>query len=128
MRLIVTLLGALCVPVCAATVVIQNVTIVDVAGGVARPHMTAVIDGDRILSVGPQVSAKIPANARLVDGTGRFLAPGLWDMRVQLRNPERQLPAFLAFGVTGIQDRGGNYLQAAESRLEIKQGKAIGPR
>jgi hypothetical protein len=49
-------------------------------------------------------------------------------MRVQLRHPDRQLPAFLAFGVTGIRDRGGDYLRAAESRLEIQQGKAIGPR
>jgi len=63
-----------------------------------------------------------------VDGTGRFLSPGLWDMRVQLRNPGRQLPAFLAYGVTGIRDPGGDYLRAAETRLEIQQGKAVGPR
>src|SRR6185369_3413804 len=49
-------------------------------------------------------------------------------MRVQLRNPGRQLPAFLAFGVTGIRDPGGNYNQAAETRLEIQKGKVIGPR
>jgi predicted amidohydrolase YtcJ len=49
-------------------------------------------------------------------------------MQVQLRNPDRQLPAFLAFGVTGIRDPGGNYDQAAETRLEIQKGRAIGPR
>jgi len=124
------LLGALCVPVSlsAATVAIENVTVVDVATGTLRPHLTAVIEGERIIAVGPQGSVKLPVNARLVDGTGRYLSPGLWDMRVQLRNPGRQLPAFLAFGVTGIRDPGDNYLQAAESRLEIQQGKSIGPR
>jgi hypothetical protein len=128
MRLNLALLGALCLDVSAATVVVENVTVVDVASGTLRPHLTAVIEGDRIIAVGPQSSVKTPANSRVVDGTGRFLSPGLWDMRVQLRNPGRQLPAFLAFGVTGIRDPGGDYLQAAESRLEIQQGKAIGPR
>src|ERR1700730_3037696 len=83
----------------AAAVVIENVTFVDVAAGTVRPHLTAVIEGERIVAVGPQGSLKLPANARVVDGTGRCLSPGLWDMRVQLRNHEKQLPAFLAFGV-----------------------------
>ncbi|MCU1338549.1 MAG: amidohydrolase [Bryobacterales bacterium] len=128
MRFHLALIAALCVPLCAATVVVQNVTVVEVASGTLRPHVTAVIEGERIVAIGPEGSVKLPANARVVDGTGRFLSPGLWDMRVQLRNPDRQLPAFLAFGVTGIRDPDGNYLRAAESRLEIQQGKAIGPR
>jgi len=122
------LMGVLCGCVCSAAVVIDNVSVVDVASGTVRPHLTAVIDGERIIALGPQGSLRIPVNARVVDGTGRYLSPGLWDMRVQLRNPGRQLPAFLAFGVTGIRDPGGNYLQAAETRLEIQKGKAIGPR
>jgi hypothetical protein len=109
-------------------VVIDNVAVVDVASGTIRPHLTAVIEGEKIVALGPQGTVHVPANARMVDGSGRFLVPGLWDMRVQLKSPGRQLPAFLAFGVTGIRDRGGDYLQASESRLEIQQGKAIGPR
>ncbi len=128
MRLSLALIGALSVHVCAAAVLVENVTVVDVAAGTLRPHQTAVIEGEKIVAVGPQGSVKVPANARVVDGTGRFLSPGLWDMRVQLRHPGRQLPAFLAYGVTGIRDPGGNYLQAAESRLEIQKGKAVGPR
>ena len=128
LRIALCALGALCGPAFAATVVIENVTVVDVASGTLRPHLTAVIEGERITAVGPQGSVRLPANARVVDGTGRFLSPGLWDMRVQLKNPDRQLPAFLAFGVTGIRDPGGNYLKAAESRLEIQRGTAIGPR
>jgi hypothetical protein len=119
---------ALCGHLCAATVVIENVTVVDVASGTVRPHLSAVIEGERIVAVGPQGSLRVPLNARVVDGTGRYLSPGLWDMRVQLRNPDRQLPAFLAFGVTGIRDPGGDYTQAAETRLEIQKGKTIGPR
>lgn len=128
MRLSLALGIALCVHLSAATVVIENVTVVDVASGTLKPHLTAVIEGERIVAVGPQGSLRLPVNARVVDGTGRFLSPGLWDMRVQLSNPGRQLPAFLAFGVTGIRNLGGNFIQAAESRLEIQQGRAIGPR
>jgi len=119
---------ALCGQVGAATVVIENVAVVDVASGTVRPHLSAVIEGERIVAVGPQGSLRVPTNARVVDGTGRYLSPGLWDMRVQLRSPDRQLPAFLAFGVTGIRDPGGDYDRAAETRLEIQKGKAIGPR
>jgi len=119
---------ALCGHVGAATVVIENVAVVDVASGAVRPHLSAVIEGERIVAVGPQGSLRVPTNARVVDGTGRYLSPGLWDMRVQLRSPDRQLPAFLAFGVTGIRDPGGDYDRAAETRLEIQKGKAIGPR
>ncbi len=119
---------ALCGCLCSAAVVVENVTVVDVASGTVRPHQTAVIEGERIVAVGPQGSLKFPLNARVVDGTARYLSPGLWDMRVQLRNPDRQLPAFLAFGVTGIRDPGGDYNQAAETRLEIQKGRAIGPR
>jgi cytosine/adenosine deaminase-related metal-dependent hydrolase len=128
MRVRLALIGALSLHVYAASVVVENVTVVDVAAGVLRPHLTAVIEGERIVAVGPQGSVKTPSNARVVDGTGRYLSPGLWDMRVQLRNPGRQLPAFLAFGVTGIRDPGGNYDQVAETRLEIQKGTAIGPR
>ncbi|HEY2844274.1 MAG TPA: amidohydrolase family protein [Bryobacteraceae bacterium] len=119
---------ALCGYVCSAAVVVENVTVVDVASGTLRPHLTAVIEGEHIVAVGPQGTVKLPANARVIDGSGRFLSPGLWDMGVQLRNPVRQLPAFLAFGVTGIRDPGGDYLKAAASRLEIQQGKVMGPR
>jgi len=128
MRLSLALAGALCLQLSAATVVIENVTVVDVASGTLKPHLTAVIEGERIVAIGPQGSVKVPGAARVVDGTGRFLSPGLWDMRVQLRNPDRQLPAFLAFGVTGIRGSGGDYLRAAGSRLDIQKGRAIGPR
>jgi hypothetical protein len=120
--------SALCGRLCAASVVVENVTVIDVASGVLRPHLTAIIEGDRIAALGPQGSVRAPLNARIVDGTGRYLSPGLWDMRVQLLNPGRQLPAFLAFGVTGIRDPGENYDQAAETRLQIQKGRAVGPR
>jgi len=68
---------ALCGHLGAATVVIENVAVVDVASGTVRPHLSAVIEGERIVAVGPQGSLRVPTNARVVDGTGRYLSPGL---------------------------------------------------
>ena len=48
MRISLALIGALPLYVCASAVVVENVTIVDVAAGTVRPHLTAVIEGERI--------------------------------------------------------------------------------
>jgi imidazolonepropionase-like amidohydrolase len=67
--------AALPAAVASQTVAIPDVTIVDVREGITRPAMTVVISGDRIAAVGPSGSVAVPAQARVVDGTGRFLIP-----------------------------------------------------
>jgi hypothetical protein len=120
-----------CLAACAlpalAAVAIQDVTVIDVAAGKALPHMTVVVDGERITAAGPLASTRVPANARLVSGRGKFLMPGLWDMHVHLWHKQNQLPAFLAFGVTGVQDMGSDYQRVLAWRQEIETGKAPGP-
>jgi len=108
-------------------IAIQDVTVVDVAAGALRPHMTAIVDGDKIVMLGPIGAVAPPAGARVVKGTGKFLAPGFWDMRVHLGDNRSQLPAYLAFGVTGVRDRGGDFDRIATQRLEIEHGAAMGP-
>src|SRR5665213_482969 len=88
-----------------AAIAIQDVTVIDIATASAHPHRTVVIDGGRIASVG----STTPAGARIVNGRGRFLIPGLWDMHVHLWYEQNQLPVFLAFGVTGVQDMGSDF-------------------
>ena len=61
---------------------IRDVTVVDIASASLHPHLTVLIDRDRITATG--VSVAIPANARVVMGTGKFLIPGLWDTHVHL--------------------------------------------
>src|ERR1700694_5960854 len=87
----------------AAAIAIQDVTVVDVRAGRTHPHQTVVIDSGRITALGVPDATRIP-NSRLVNGSGKFLIPGLWDMHVHLWHQENQLPVFLAFGVTGVQD------------------------
>lgn len=62
--------------------VIKRVTVIDATGKPAQPDMTVVIAGDHIAAVSPWKKAKIPKGAQVVDGTAKFLIPGLWDMHV----------------------------------------------
>src|SRR5437899_1686215 len=111
-------------PVFSATAIL-DVTVIDVVAGAARPHMTVVIDGDRIASV--ERGGATPVGARIVDGKGKFLIPGLWDMHVHLWHKQNQLPMFVAHGVTGVQDMGSDFARVSVWRAEIEAGKAIGP-
>ncbi len=79
-----------------------NVAVIDVAAGEARPGLTVAVKGDRITAVLPAEEVLTPAGAKVIDGTGKFLIPGLWDMHVHLA--ERSFPAwFLRYGVTGVR-------------------------
>jgi imidazolonepropionase-like amidohydrolase len=110
----------------SAAIVIQDVTVIDVAAAAARPHMTVILAGDHIRAVGPALP--IPQGARVIPGRGKFLIPGLWDMHVHLWYRENQLPVFLAFGVTGVQDMGSDFSRVSAWRAAIESGKAAGPR
>ncbi len=99
-------------PICAATprpVVIRNVTLIDGRGAAAKPDMTVIISNRRFTTVAPAVQARIPADAEIIDGTGKFVIPGLWDMHVHLTlAAETACPALVANGVTGVRDMGGS--------------------
>jgi imidazolonepropionase-like amidohydrolase len=114
-------------PLAAASIAVQDVTVIDVASGTARPHMTVVIDEGKISRVGPAASIPLPASTRIVPGKDKFLIPGLWDMHVHLYYKE-YLPLFVAFGVTGVQDMGSDFSKVKAWREEIEKGASIGPR
>lgn len=89
---------------------IEHVTVIDATGRGPEPDMTVIADGVRIVSVGPWRRTRIPRKAVVVDGTGKFLIPGLWDMHVHgasdARAPWSHL-LFLANGVVGVRDMSG---------------------
>jgi imidazolonepropionase-like amidohydrolase len=70
-----------------------------------------------------------------VNGTGKYLIPGLWDMHVHMvfgdwfpRGKEVTLPLFIANGITGVRDMGGELDVLQQWRKEISAGTLIGPR
>src|ERR1035438_2977913 len=92
------------------SLVIKRVTVIDATGRGPKPNMTVIADGDRIVAIGPWRKTHIPRKAVVVDGTGKFLIPGLWDMHVHgasdARAPWSHL-LFLANGVVGVRDMSG---------------------
>jgi imidazolonepropionase-like amidohydrolase len=134
-RLAVAILPLLAVRAAAqadSLTVVTNVTVIDVGAGRARSGMAVVIDRGRIVSVAPTAGA---SRGRRIDGTGKFLIPGLWDMHVHLafgdwfpRAREISLPLFVANGVTAVRDMGSDFAPVAGWRREIDAGKLIGPR
>ncbi len=70
--------------------------------------MTVVIIGNRITTLGKSGKVKIPTGARVIEGTGKYLIPGLWDMHVHTGQKEIFFPLYIANGVTGVRDMGGD--------------------
>jgi imidazolonepropionase-like amidohydrolase len=107
-----------------------SVTVIDGRSPDPRPFRTVVIRGNRIVAEGPATSTPVPAGARVIDGRGKFLIPGLWDMHVHTVMPggRAALPLYIANGVTGVRDMAGEWATIQQWRTEIAQGTLVGPR
>lgn len=114
----------------APALAITNVTVVDVTGGPSRPGQTVVVSGNRITGVGPAAGTQVPRGARVVDGTGKYVIPGLWDMHSHITMFGRTgLNLYLAHGVTGIRDMGGERFAVVKAlRDSVAAGRIMGPR
>ena len=114
-----------------ASLVITHVTVIDVEHGLRLRDRTVVVEGRRIARVEPTASARTPAEARVVDGRGKYMIPGLWDMHVhalQLGRASWMFPLFLANGVTGIRDTGSPLDSLLSYRRRVSAGEVLGPR
>jgi len=113
-----------------STVAVTHVTVIDGSSPRPRANQTVVVEGNRIRSVGPARSARVPANARFVDGRGKFLVPGFWDMHVHtaITGGRDLLALYVANGVTGVRDMAGTWDTLTTWRREIANGQLIGPR
>ena len=120
-------------PARAESLALTHVTVIDATGAPAQSDRTVVISGNRIVSVDQSVP---PAGARVIDGRGKFLIPGLCDMHVHLAGVTADpkwskatlLPLLIANGVTTVRDMGGDLAALQSWHKEIVDGKLIGPR
>ncbi len=119
-----------------SVLIIHNVTVIDASGTPAQMHRTLIVRAGKIEEIrdsteGPR--KKLPGMH--VNGSGKFLIPGLWDMHVHMvfgdwfpRGKEVTLPLFIANGVTGVRDMGGELEVLQQWRKEVAAGTLIGPR
>jgi imidazolonepropionase-like amidohydrolase len=122
-------------PGARAPIAITHVTVIDTTGGPARADMTVGFEGDRITEVRPTGRARVGSVGRVIDGTGKFLIPGLWDMHIHAffgnwvpGGREVTLPLFIANGVTGVRDMGSDIDPVLAARRDTARGLLLGPR
>jgi imidazolonepropionase-like amidohydrolase len=111
--------------------VITHATVIDATGAPAKPDMSIVIVDGRIVTLGKTGKVRVPASAEIIDATGRFLIPGLWDMHIHsggYENGKKYFPRLIANGITGVRDMGSPLDEILLLRKEVEAGKIIGPR
>lgn len=86
----------------AQDIVIEHASVIDGTGAPPRKDVTVAIADGRILSIG--TSVKPAPGVVVIDATGEFLIPGLWDMHVHLDAQGSELRTLAANGITGIRE------------------------
>src|SRR6266852_4151289 len=118
-----------------APIALTHATVINPGTSSVQANRTVVITGDHITSVSDAARFQSPKNARVIDATGQYLIPGLWDMHVHSAfgdwfpgGRDIILPLFIANGVTGVRDMGGDLPVLFAWRKQIAAGKIVGPR
>ena len=106
---------------------LTHVTIIDPGVGKPQQDMTILVRGHDIAAVG-RAKVTIPASATVIDGTGKFVIPGLWDMHSHFRDARRDLKMDIANGVLGTRNMGGVAKEVFPLRDAIAHSQQLGPR
>jgi imidazolonepropionase-like amidohydrolase len=110
----------------ATPIAFTDVKLFDSEAGRFLDHQTVVADKGRITAVGPASTIKPPSGARVIEGAGKTLLPGLWDSHMHVGN-DFTGPMLLSIGVTSARDP-GNTNEATLSRAErMKKGELLFP-
>lgn len=145
--LIATALSLVCGNVSARTIAIENTTVIDGTGTAPRNGLTVVVDGSRIVAVGSAADVNVPKRAKRIDGSGKFLIPGMMDLHLHLigggawKDSSAQsgkpvdfelgisaLHGYLYYGFTSIYDAGNNPDFILPLRDQERAGKIVSPR
>ena len=107
--------------------VFRGVDLFDADAAAIRPGTTVVVSGGRIVAVGPDGSVTLPEGAEIVEGKGKTLLPGLWDMHVHVGSDVDGI-LYLASGITSVRDLGNDLDRITDRRNRFDSGSALGPR
>ena len=107
---------------------ITHVTVITPGGGKPQPDRTIVVSGNAITAVVASKDFKPTGSLRLIEGSGKFVIPGLWDMHMHFRDAGRDLKMDVANGVLGLRNMGGIAREVFPLRDAIAQGKQLGPK
>lgn len=109
------------------SIVISNVSVVDVEKGVTVPGQTVVITGGKVEEIGAQGDIRVPQQAEVIDGQGLYLMPGLVDAHVHYIDAPVFNRVLIANGILLVRDVGMPNEYILPLRNELNQGKTLGP-
>ena len=91
-------------------IAIIGVNVIDSSSGL-KSNQTVIITDNKISSVGDRNTQSVPKSATQIDGSNKYLIPGLWDAHVHLSYEPELMPTMmdllLVNGITSIRDTGG---------------------
>jgi imidazolonepropionase-like amidohydrolase len=118
----------------ALPLALTHLTVIDTSGGEPLADMSVVVEGKRIVEVAHSAQFHPTRGTRVIDAHGKYLIPGLWDMHVHTvfgdwvpPNEKVTLPLFVANGITGVRDMGGDLEVLKQWRAKIAAGSLLGP-
>ena len=107
-----------------SVIAITNVTAVTMETPQALAGQTLLVRNGRIAALGPTASVSVPQHARVIDGRGGYIMPGLIDSHVHLSRED--LPAYVASGITSVRNMWG-WPGVLTMQHEIDEGTLLGP-
>jgi imidazolonepropionase-like amidohydrolase len=113
--------------VAATPIAFTHVKLFDAERGRFLADQTVVANAGRIAAVGASASVAIPANARVIDGTGKTLTPGLWDAHMHVGS-DLQGVMLLSMGETSARDPGADVAPTVARNARIARGELLFPR
>lgn len=104
--------------------VIQNVNVFT-ADGTMLPKQDVWVEGQKISRINPTNQSPIPEGTTSIDGAGKTLMPGMFDMHTH--NTKFRGLLHLAGGVTSVRDLANNK-QLKDLAAQFDQNEILGPR
>jgi len=118
-------------PTVAESIVIINVNVIPMMSETVLSARTVIVTDGEIVAVGNVDDTPVPEDAFVVDGTDRFLMPGLFEMHghvpgLNSRDLDRVLQLFVANGITTVRGMLGQQSHL-ELRSALQKGERLGP-
>ncbi len=104
-------------------VVFENVNLVDVVNGELVENQNVLVEGGKIKAI--SADAIDEPSAMRIDGSGKSLMPGLWDMHAHFSLSDGVLN--IAGGITNVRNIGGRHEKTMELTAKHDSGEVIGP-
>tara|TARA_R110002073_G_scaffold139232_2_gene289285 strand:+ start:61060 stop:62406 length:1347 start_codon:yes stop_codon:yes gene_type:complete len=92
-------------PPAAYDLIITNVHLIDGTGEASQPNVHVYIKNNKIVAID---SGAVKSGSKIINGTGKYLIPGLFDAHAHTSDYENDFPKFVHFGVTSIFCPGGS--------------------